>query len=514
MARVLLIKCGDYSRWRIGNVVSPPLGLMYLAAYARRERPGKDVFQLIDQHTHARSRADWLELVRDFQPDAIGLSALTVESPFLKELAALFKAAAPQIPLMAGGPHATAVRSALLDEAPVDYVIGGEAEVPFVQLLDALDRGVREPAGRISGLCYRRSDGTLFEVPNNLSQPVVNELPLPAYDLIDLDTYRDFGRMAPFLQGRYTGLFTSRGCPYRCTYCHEVFEKGFRAMTPRRVVDEMQYVVDHYGIRQIEFYDDIFNADAKRALEVCREIVRRGLRVEMSFPNGLRADHLPDELLHALHEAGTIQISFAIESASPRIQKLVRKHMKLDRLREAVLTAERLRILCVGFFMLGFPTETLAEAQQTVEFALSLPLHGAMFFITVPYIGTEMQQKLAAQQGAQGTTDLALSGVFAENSLFEADPNYAYSTASKMTAQELKRLQRSAYLRFYSSPSRLRRILRDAPLDVHELVFRGLQMARFVSGSLPIAVRFERMWRSIRRLPTLEPAVHGETLGT
>ncbi len=498
MARVLLVKCGDYSRWRIGNLASPPLGLMYLAAYARRERPGKDAFRLVDQHTQPHTDAQWRALVADYRPELIGFSALTVEVPFLRQLVDVFRETCPGVPLVAGGPHATAVRGALLDEAPLDYVIGGEAEVPFVQLLDALERGEREPAARISGLCYRRADGTHSEVPNNLAQPIVNDLPLPAYDLIDLPSYGNFGRMSPFLQARYGALFTSRGCPYRCTYCHEVFEKGFRAMSPTRVVDEMEHVIDAYGIRQFEFFDDIFNADPKRAFGVCAEIVRRGLKVEMCFPNGLRADHLPDDLVAALREAGTIQMSFAIETASPRLQKLVRKHMKLDRLRQAVIAAEKLRILTMGFFMLGFPTETRAEAEETIRFALSLPLHSAMFFITVPYIGTEMQQTLAAEQGAAGTTDLALSGVFADNALFEADPNYAYSTASAMSPTELKRLQRGAYARFYGDPRRMRRILRDAPLDVRGLAFRGFQTARFIAGSLPSVGRVERTWQRLR----------------
>lgn len=491
MARVLLVKSGDHSPWRIGNVVSPPLGLMSLAAYARRERPGKDVFHLVDERVQARTAAEWAETVREFRPDVIGLSALTVESAFLSKLADLFKSTFPDIPLLAGGPHATAVRSALLDEAPVDYVIGGEAEVPFVQMLDALERAEREPAAPISGLCYRRADGSRFEVPNNISQPVVDDLPLPAYDLIDLATYEDFSRMSPFLRGRYAGLFTSRGCPYRCTYCHEVFEKGFRAMTPGRVVDEIEQLIERYDVRQFEFYDDIFNANPKRALAICREIVARGLKVELSFPNGLRADHLPDELLHALREAGTVLISFAIETASPRLQKLVRKHMHLDRLRDAVVCAEKLRILCFGFFMLGFPTETRAEAEETIRFALSLPLHGGMFFITVPYVGTEMHESLRTSEDAAEPA-ATLPYMSAVDDLYRTDPNYASSTLSAMSADELKQLQRRAYFRFYSDPARVWRIVRDAPLDGRELVFRGLRMARFFAGSLPGVRRLTR----------------------
>lgn len=509
MARVLLIKCGDYSPWRIGNTVSPPLGLLYLAAYARRERPAKDVFRVVDEHTQAWSPDQWLALLEEFRPDAIGLSALTVESTFLADLAALFKAAAPHIPLLAGGPHATAVRAALLDEARVDYIIGGEAEIPFVQLLDALDRGEKEPSARISGLCYRRSDGTTVEIPNNISQPAINDLPFPAYDLIDLGRYANFARMAPYARGRYAGLFTSRGCPYRCTYCHEVFEKGFRAMAPSRVVDEMQHLVDSYGVRQFEFYDDIFNADPKRAIAICHEIVRRGLKAQLYFPNGLRADRLPDELIHALREAGTVMISFAIETSSPRLQQLIRKHMKLDRLQAAVTLAEQLRILCFGFFMLGFPTETRAEARETIDFACSLPLHGGMFFIPVPYVGTEMHQNLAAQKGAEGATDLSLAGMFAEHHGLEGDPNYTSSTLSDMSAAELKRLQRWAYLRFYASPARIRRLLRDAPLDF-DLVFRGMRIARFVAGSLPGVGRLERLWRTMRRPTAVEPPARRE----
>src|SRR4030095_9490730 len=153
----------------------------------------------------------------------------------------------------------------------------------------------RSASARRSGLCSRGADGELFEVPNNVAQPAINDLPMPAYDLIDFATYANFARMAPYARGRYAGLFTWRGCPYRCTYCHEVFEKGFRAMTPSRVVDEMQHIVETYGVRQFEFYDDIFNADPKRAVAICREIVRRDLRPQLYFPNGLRAHPLPPQ---------------------------------------------------------------------------------------------------------------------------------------------------------------------------------------------------------------------------
>ena len=512
MSRVLLIKCGDYSPWRIGNTVSPPLGLMALAAYARRERPSKDVFELADEHIHAWNPSQWIALVEKFAPDVIALSALTVELSPLRELAKLLKSRFPAVPLVAGGPHATAVRGGLLGEVPVDYVIGGEAEIPFVQLLEALERGEREPSAQISGLCYRRADGSLYEVPNNLAQPVVEELPLPAYDLVDLDAYGRFARMAPYARGRYAGMFTSRGCPYRCTYCHEVFEKGFRAMTPERVVDEMQQISELYGVRQFEFYDDIFNADPKRALAICEEIVRRGFRPQMYFPNGLRGDRLPDELVHGLRDAGTVMISFAIETASPRLQKLIRKHMRLEPLRRAITLAESLHILCFGFFMLGFPTETREEAQDTIELARSLPLHGGMFFIPVPYVGTEMHDDVVRVAGATGGSDLAQAGMFAEESFLAADPNYTSSTLSMMSAAELKRMQRYAYLRFYSNPARVRRLLRDAPVVDADFFFRGLRIARFVAGSLPGAGRLERAWQRMRGWSGVSPLA-GERVG-
>jgi hypothetical protein len=284
-----------------------------------------------------------------------------------------------------------------------------------------------------------------------------------------------------------------------------VFEKGFRAMTPVRVVDEMQHLAERYGLRQFEFYDDIFNADPKRALAICREIVRRGLRPQMYFPNGLRADRLPDELVYALRDAGTVMISFAIETSSPRIQTLIRKHMRLDRLRAAITLAERLRILCFGFFMLGFPTETREEAEATIAFARSLPLHGAMFFIPVPYVGTEMHQTLVARAGARATTDLSAAGMLAAEHELVADPNYTSSNLSTMSPTELKRLQRWAYFRFYADPARMRRLLRDAPWDA-DLVFRGLRIARFALGSLPGAGRIERLWgRAPRETPLAPP---------
>jgi radical SAM superfamily enzyme YgiQ (UPF0313 family) len=468
---------------------------MYLAAYARRERSGKDLFRIEDDRLTSHTPSAWRGILREFRPDLIGLSALTSELGPTREVAQMMKRELPAVPILLGGPHASAVGAAALDDLPVDYVFEGEGEPAFVRFLNVWERGDRFPVEPISGLSFRRPDGSLARSLPHIEQPDVDQLPIPAYDLIDLPEYGNHRRMG-YLGGRYAALFTSRGCPYRCTYCHEVFKKGFRAMGPDRMIEEMQYVIDRYGINEFEIYDDIFNADRTRVLEVCRAIVQRGLTVRLAFPNGVRADRLDEEVLVALKEAGAFYMGIAVETASARIQKEIRKHNRLDRLRENVDIASRLGIFQCGFFMLGFPTETREEALQTIEFAASLPLDMAYFFVTVPYPGTEM----SVQIGAPG--DFAVvpdSGV----GRGDFNPNYTTRAPSGMTAEEIGRLRLYAFARFYMNPRRILRLLRYRHGGLRLMATRGATTLHWATGGLRGVRNLWPLWNPLGRLRPL-----------
>ncbi|MCB1155177.1 B12-binding domain-containing radical SAM protein, partial [bacterium] len=415
MARVLLIKTRAGNMKKFGTGAAPPLGLLSLISFARQERPGRHEFRLIDERVHLPTNNEYASILAEFAPDLIGLSVLSSDAQRLHATTALFARLCPQTPVLIGGPHASAHQAALLDRVEVDFVLAGEGELGFVELLDSLDAGERYPASPVVGLSYRRDDNVVVENAPNTRMIDMDNAPWPAWDLIDFDDYADLTRMAPISHGKFAPLFTSRGCPYRCTYCHEIFSKKFRAKNPVAVVDEIEYLMRERGIEEFEVFDDIFNLDYDRAMGICREIVARNLKPRLLFPNGIRGDLLDRPLLEALRAAGTIHLAFAVETATPRLQKLSRKNNRLEKLSENIAIAEELGIFPFGFFMLGFPTETREEIEATIEFAVKSKLNGALFFQVIPFAGTEMAKAYftddAGQQALGALAGTAETGI-------------------------------------------------------------------------------------------------------
>ncbi|MBK7259204.1 MAG: radical SAM protein [Ignavibacteriae bacterium] len=169
---------------------------------------------------------------------------------------------------------------------------------------------------------------------------------------------------------------TTRGCPYRCAYCHNILGKTFRVRSPEHVMREIRMIHDTYGITDFQVIDDIFNLDMDRAKKICDLIVGSRLPLTLSFPNAIRSDRVDEELIDKMAAAGTKFISIAIETASPRLQRLIRKNLDLDRAFKAIDTITRVGIVTRGFFMIGFPTETEDEARQTIEYAKASSLCG------------------------------------------------------------------------------------------------------------------------------------------
>ena len=275
----------------------------------------------------------------------------------------------------------------------------------------------------------------------------LDDLPFPAWDLIEMEEYFKVKRFHYIhVAKRYMPIYTSRACPYQCTYCHDIFGKTFRARTPQDVFDEIKILHDRYGIKEFQVYDDIFNIRTDRAIAVCDLIIKSGLKIHISFPNGLRGDIMNEELLRKLKLAGTYKIAYAIETAAPRLQKLIKKNVRLDRLKQVIEQTDKMGILCHGFFMLGFPTETKEEVMQTVDYALTSRLHFGGFYFLDPFEGTEI-----AEWALQMRPDLMEKE---NHSYFSADRQL-----SEVPTKELELIQRNLYRKFYFNPHRIMRML-------------------------------------------------------
>jgi len=450
--RILLVKVGRGSANGANRVpqllVSPPLGILQLAAYVKQQR-GDDV-RVLDLRPYILKHREQEALRRameELKPDVVGLSVLTHEHTAAHATAWQVRMAQPEVTILMGGPHPSMYPKRSLLDRNIDYIVCGEGELTTVALLDSLEAG-GDPTD-LPGVGGRREGMPVIGPARGLI-PDLDLLPMPDWAQYDPHLYTDIDQRMSLAHDYkpYAAMSTSRGCPYQCTYCHDIFGKKFRHRSPEQVLEEMAYLKSR-GIVGLELYDDIFNLDPDRMRVILEGMIRRNLQMTLSFPNGVRGDILTREDIKLLKRAGTLYISIAVESASPRIQGVMKKYLDLDKVRETINACVRQRIFTNAFFMLGFPTETRQEMQATVDFACASPLHAALFFSVVPHPATELGQE-THQDELTAPID---------------DWNYSYGRVT-LAAEEVEvvnRIQRQAYRRFYASPRRLARVLRDIP---------------------------------------------------
>jgi radical SAM superfamily enzyme YgiQ (UPF0313 family) len=424
---------------------------MYLVGYLRKARPGKDEITIMDGRSDLPSDEQVVDLIRQVNPDLVGITAFTMERDAAHRYFKLAKQNSQDCVTIVGGPYGTSDSGIALEDSNLDFTVRGEGEVTFASLLNTLENGAE--ITEMQGIGYRSNgeviEGTYPELVNNL-----DDIPYPAWDQIDLERYFQFGRIRRLtnpIQTRERGVsvFSTRGCPYRCTYCHNVFGKKLRKRSVENVLGEIKWLVEDFGVQEIEFIDDVFNLDRPRAKAICDGIVEAGWDLKMSFPNGLRADQMDEELVDKMKVAGAYRINYAVESGTPRIQKMIQKNLDLKRAKEIInYTAEK-GISTGGFFMLGFREETEEEANNTVDFALTSKLHTASFFILTPFPNTPMY-------------DEALELGYDMEALY-SDYGAISKNLSKISNERLGQIRKKAFKKFYFNPKRIWSIFKTTP---------------------------------------------------
>ncbi len=462
--RVALVESGVLRPERFVYQCYPPHGLLYIAACVRQKFPETEI-KIIDMMARRAAPADVMPALREFAPDLLAIHAMSFQSSCMHELAALIKDWRPECFVAAGGPHPSAAPEAVLADPNIDLAGIGEGERTFLDLMEAL-LGGSDPAG-IPGTAVFRDGEPVYGEPREFIDDL-DGLPFPAWDLVNL---RDYFTDVMLNQNDITfrrevaTIFTSRACPFGCVFCHNMFGKRFRARSPKNVLDEMETLVREHGITELHLIDDCFNCDAERAVAIMEGVVERGLDLKLAFPNGLRGDRLPDELLDAMVRAGVYKLNFGIESGSRRVQKLIKKGLSLDAIEDGVRRAAGGGIFCHGFFMLGFPGETGEEMDETIDFAKRTKLHTAGFALLSPFPGTEVA-KMAVEMG--------LDPVFDPH-----DTSYTRvsSNLSAVDDQTLKAKHRAAHRAFYGSPGRILRIISAMP-NKSDFLKVGMKHAR------------------------------------
>ncbi|CAB1059026.1 Radical SAM domain protein [Olavius sp. associated proteobacterium Delta 1] len=386
--RVLLIN----PYYPISETPSPPLGLAYLASALCEA--GIEV-KILDLVVYPYSQTMLQNVLEKFQPQLVGLTAVTMTFDNGMGVIRDIKRLNPDILSVMGGPHVTfCTRETLKKHSELDMLVLGEGERTIVDLCRAVDTG--SDWDGVNGIAYRKHSEICHTAPRD---PIadLDELPDPARGLLPLGRYRALGMPI--------SLTTSRGCPFKCIFCvgRKMVGSRVRYRSPGNVVDELEYV-NSLNFHQINIADDLFTANRKHCLAVCDEIVDR--RLELRWTSFARVDTVSEEILARMKAAGCSAVSFGIESGNPQILKTIKKGITREQVVEAVDMCRRSGITPHASFILGLPGETRQTIRQTLDFGEQLKELGLSFgfHLLAPFPGTEIREN-SDQYGIKILTD-------------------------------------------------------------------------------------------------------------
>lgn len=469
-ARILLLDA--VSRWvsipgdEHHEQVVLPLGLMYLSAYLKQHVDPSLEIEIVNTLIDLPRRGGIGAVLRELRPQVVGVRGLTLFEPQFNELLEEVKAFDRTILTVAGGPLPTTEPDRVARNPNVDVCVIGEGEITFAEIVRAFLDG-RSPAG-IAGTASRDASGAIVRGGERLLITDLDALPFPDYERLDLAAYQtslNYG----YNRRRQGVLLSSRGCPYRCVFCHVNLGKAFRARSPANLLAEVELLHRRHGVDDIFVVDDIFNLDYERAVEFLDLLIDARFRVRLYLVNGIRADLVDTAFIDKMKAAGVIWISYAVESGDPGMQKLIRKHLKFEKARAAIAATADRGLIVNYSFILGFPTETLSQANKTLEFIGTLPPSVLPFCFGAKYYpGTEMYDMAIAMGYDEARLRLAMT---------EPYHAVAHENPSAMSESELAQLHQY-YLRklFIPGIPRSIRTLRahyadDEVVDLYRALF-------------------------------------------
>ena len=398
MANILLVKPLKDRKLLVEH--THPLGIMYIASYIKHKNNSHRL-KIIDMVVERKVYDDIRNEIKKFQPDMVGISALTPEAPAVHHVTEEIKKDFSNCTIIVGGPYGTSTPQRVLKDPYVDCVVIGEGEITMLELAERITQSGHSfsESREIKGIAYREDGHYIQTEPREFIEDL-DVVPFPAWDMIPREKYyspRIISESKTQYYRRYMSIFTSRGCPYGCMYCHNIFGKRFRPRSAENIFSEIKTLHDTYDLKEVHLLDDTFNMNKARVLALCSLLKRSGFQLKLSFPNGLRGDILDEEVIDALFESGMYSSAIGVESGSEKIQKSIGKNVNLQKLQRSIDYLAKKGIVTHGYFMVGFPGETREDILQTITFASNSRLTTASFHSLVPFEGTPLYQKVISQ---------------------------------------------------------------------------------------------------------------------
>ncbi|MDY6964996.1 MAG: radical SAM protein [Halobacteriota archaeon] len=376
--KVLLVQPYNLDYTRETKVPTPaPFALICLASVLREN--GHDVY-IFDRNLSDRP---FEKEIKKIWPDMVGITSFT--GPMILdalEAAKVARETTVNAPIVWGGIHPSMLPIQTIEDPYVDIVAVGEGEYTILELADAIER--EKPLDGIKGIIYKEN-GTIHRNPPRQFMRDLDELPMPAWDLIDLRKYSSLH------------MFTSRGCPHNCAFCYnnEFYRCLWRGRSSDKVIEEISYLKSKYKTRWFVFGDDNFTCNKKRLREICNKLIVEDLDIQWRCES--RVDYVNREILGLMKKAGCHVIYFGVESGSQRILDMIDKGITLSKVRDSLNLCSELGIASSAAFLIGLPTETEEDLAMTKRFSMELPLWGITVKIYVPYPGTDLYDLCVSQ---------------------------------------------------------------------------------------------------------------------
>jgi len=372
------------------------LGLSYIAAVAKENNYNVGIYNAdyVDSDKYLNQRQIfnnygnfndaindvnnpiWEELfatIIQYDPDILGITMFTANYKVAKIIAGYVKKIKKECTIVVGGTHPTIDPEGTLNNNDFDYLVRGEGEFTFLELIEGKD------VNKINGLSFRKGN----IIVNNPKRPFIKDLdilPFPSRDLFINDTRNT----------DYENIITGRGCPFSCIYCasNKIWERKTRFRSARNVLSELSYLKNNYNSPLVYFVDDTFTLNKERAKEICNGIISNNIDLEWKCDT--RIDCIDYELVDLMKKSGCIRIKIGVETGSEKIMRKIKKGLTKENIRKGVEIIKKVGIPLTVYLMAGFPGETNEDIKKTIEFAKEIDADYYSLSIVAPYLGTEI----------------------------------------------------------------------------------------------------------------------------
>ncbi len=352
-----------------------PLGLGYLAAVLEKEGIAVKMLDLVNTPFENVEG-----MIKKEKPDIVGISCnLTNLRWGSFRLAQIVKRVDPNIKVVMGGVHATAMYQQVLTNFPVDVIVRFEGELTFLELVKALESGSDLKA--VKGIAFKSEEG-IITTEDRPHIENLDSLPFPAYRFFKFIMYGNL---------KVSAIESSRGCPYNCQYCsNRKYWGRLRQRSVKNVVDEMEMLYSEYGVRYFSFFDNVFTANKERVIEICKEIIRRNL--DVSWECSTKVELVSPDMLQWMKKANCLRIGYGVESGSPSVLSAINKKQTRPQILQAFKMTPEAGIQAILYLLIGNPNETEHTINETIEIVRILKPDVMWTDLTLILPGTDLYE--------------------------------------------------------------------------------------------------------------------------